>query len=935
MRALFIFLALFFTSTPAVGWEQACLPGQSSLALAMDVDAMGVIHWARVGRLDGALYYGTWAPGGVMSEAIIAENISRSSNFEVRHLGIITHSQGVDVCFPNALASRVEVASLRSGSWARVVVESGIVSKGCDLAFDGATLNIAYAADGVLRLAYRDGGWHAQTIDATEEPVGEMPDLAVTPLGLAVAHRAGGDALRLTWWDGASWLSETPPHSLSNTGHEPALILDGDQVSVYHAVAASTLNVTSDVFVLETRGPLGGPYVTDQILANNLGGALDAARAGDRLDLITRQLSRSALFGSSDGLLIYTNDLMTPEYFFSNGSGDQRILVRAARVAHGPFDLPVFASIEDRSAYLGQPSQSVTCLWRPEDGDQDGLPDEAEASLGTDPDDQDTDGDGRTDGEEVLIDGTDPLNPPACIPVAEVCNNLDDDCDGRIDDDLTRPCYNGPAGTRGVGRCEDGAQSCVAGAWWACAGAVLPTAEICNGVDDDCDGQTDEGIAEVGGDCVGVGVGRCGLGALVCTADGAGLECLLFSPRAEICDGIDDDCDGQTDEGEQSCGVGACARTAPRCLDGADAPCVPGAPAANDATCDGIDDDCDGFTDENAVPRPISCGVGACRATGQRACSHGAWVDTCTPAAPLAANDVTCDGVDDDCDGQIDEDAAPQATACGVGACAATGQRRCLGGAWVDDCLPGAPLAARDLTCDGIDDDCDGQADEETTPQPLSCGVGACAAVGERRCWQGGWVELCEPGLPALEDRSCDGIDDNCDGQVDEGFLPRATACGVGACAALGQLRCVAGVAVDDCAPGAPTGLDEDCDGVDDDCDGATDEGFIGAPISCGEGECFLATTTRCVGGILDARCTPLPPPSAIDERCDGLDEDCDGQIDEEVVASPISCGVGACRALGARRCEAGAWVEACQPGVAAADDATCDGVDDDCDGLI
>ena len=49
-------------------------------------------------------------------------------------------------------------------------------------------------------------------------------------------------------------------------------------------------------------------------------------------------------------------------------------------------------------------------------------------------------------------------------------------------------CYAGPAGTAGVGRCAAGSQPCVGGQWGACAGAVLPTAEACNGVDDDCDG---------------------------------------------------------------------------------------------------------------------------------------------------------------------------------------------------------------------------------------------------------------------------------------------------------------------------------------------------------------------------------------------------------------------------------------------------------------
>ena len=74
--------------------------------------------------------------------------------------------------------------------------------------------------------------------------------------------------------------------------------------------------------------------------------------------------------------------------------------------------------------------------------------------------------------------------------------------------------------------------------------------------------------------------------------------------------------------------------------------------------------------------------------------------------------DATCDGVDDDCDGSIDEDFVPYATTCGVGACASTGTATCAGGTIHDSCMPGTP-AASDTTCNGIDDDCDGQIDED------------------------------------------------------------------------------------------------------------------------------------------------------------------------------------------------------------------------------
>jgi hypothetical protein len=77
-----------------------------------------------------------------------------------------------------------------------------------------------------------------------------------------------------------------------------------------------------------------------------------------------------------------------------------------------------------------------------------------------------------------------------------------------------------------------------------------------------------------------------------------------------------------------------------------------------DVTCDGIDDDCDGVHDEDFVSQPTSCGVGACSATGATACVNGAIEDACTPGAP-AGDDASCNGLDDDCDGATDENDDP------------------------------------------------------------------------------------------------------------------------------------------------------------------------------------------------------------------------------------------------------------------------------------
>jgi choice-of-anchor A domain-containing protein len=188
----------------------------------------------------------------------------------------------------------------------------------------------------------------------------------------------------------------------------------------------------------------------------------------------------------------------------------------------------------------------------------------------------------------------------------------------------------------------------------------------------------------------------------------------------------------------------------------------------------------------------------------------------------VPAPDDNCNGVDDDCDGVIDDDAPVTVTSCGTGICANTGNRHCVGGVWIDTCHPGVP-AGYDAECNGHDDDCDGQTDEGYVPVPSTCGEGVCGAHGQLLCVNGAIIDTCVPGTPGGVDSTCDGLDNDCDGQTDEGYIPVPTTCGVGACGSSGWLRCTNGQIVDTCEPGLPT-VDTDCDGIDDDCDGQIDE---------------------------------------------------------------------------------------------------------------
>jgi hypothetical protein len=440
----------------------------------------------------------------------------------------------------------------------------------------------------------------------------------------------------------------------------------------------------------------------------------------------------------------------------------------------------------------------------------------------------------------------------------------------------------------------------------------------CNGIDDDCDPltlddacpqpeQPNQYAACSGNICK---THNCDEGTQ--SQDGLGTgeaPCeVSCSEATDIkCDGVDQDCDGVTDEGDlcanqgadtmsvcdgdQGCKVQSCESNRWD-LDGlgstgCEYECAPAGDGTSDATCDGVDDDCDGEADEDHEAEEVTCGVGVCAQVVTKACVEGQLApceDGDMSTTDKVEDDSLCDGLDNDCDGETDEDFVQSAVTCGLGACIANGTESCFEGAPVISCQPGTG-AADDATCDGVDDDCDGEIDEDHEAEEVTCGVGVCAQVVTKACVEG-QLAPCEDGdtspvTPADDDSACDGLDNDCDGGTDEDYVAVAIPCGTGACTQTYTPQCTDGVETE-CPEISPqTGDDATCDAVDNDCDGDTDEDFVGEPESCGTGACMQNFTPQCVDGTPTV-CVEIEALSEDDSSCDGVDNDCDGDTDEE-----------------------------------------------------
>lgn len=372
---------------------------------------------------------------------------------------------------------------------------------------------------------------------------------------------------------------------------------------------------------------------------------------------------------------------------------------------------------------------------------------------------------------QSLVCAADPVPP-----VPETCNGVDDDCNGEVDDVVGA----GDACAVGVGACEQsGTRTCdpSSGALICDATPGTPTTEVCNGIDADCDGVVDN-VAGLGDAC-SVGEGVCNsAGTQVCDLASGGLVCSATpgTPSTEVCNGLDDDCDGTADNvaglGDAcSVGTGACNSDGNQVCDLASGGLVcnatPGTPSTE--VCNGIDDDCDGTVDNvTGVGEACSVGVGACNSAGARVCdiATGGLVCSATPGTPSTE---ICNGIDDDCDGIVDNVVGlGDVCTVGQGVCSNSGNLVCAtsGGGLTCDATPGPAYAE---VCNGIDDDCDGVIDDYPAGVGAACtvGTGACMSTGTRYCDSDAGALACNAteGTPSTE--VCNGIDDDCDGTID------------------------------------------------------------------------------------------------------------------------------------------------------------------------
>ncbi len=425
-------------------------------------------------------------------------------------------------------------------------------------------------------------------------------------------------------------------------------------------------------------------------------------------------------------------------------------------------------------------------------------------------------------------------NCPACAtsqgatpqnPLSETCNGCDDDCDGIADNHLTDV---GLGCGSGVGACSAGSTSCCQQAGTSpgvcttdpvtesathvnndslkCIGGRAPSAEVCNGVDDNCNGQTDE-VTQA---------------------------CFPFAAPAQA--GA-----GQCVAGTQACNASALPAGDPGCPGGWPAgkacPSAPsysavcnGAVGPQVESCNNVDDDCNGVIDDNVTGGPFGT---TCCPAGQDCTNQNAGSTRCHPGTIQCQNGLiicggavvrsaeVCDGIDNDCNGTTDTDTpgfAKPCTGTGIftlGICKANFQ--CPGGIANPSgprgltCVQTVPPSPIEL-CNNLDDNCNGQIDENLMDPALNQRCNDALTPSETSSFPGASIDtlpclpghtVCDNGAVVCNGRvgpkknQCDGVSLDCTGQTNtNGDCPTGFQCAAGTCVqpcSMGEFPCAGG----------------------------------------------------------------------------------------------------------------------------------------------